>query len=285
MTTSRAELAAFLRSRRARITPADVGLAPGFRRRTPGLRREELAQLAGVGVTWYTWLEQGRAINVSVQVLDAIARTLRLDEAEREHLYRLADVPAFTPQPAGCPLEPQIQLILDGMALPACVYNGRYDLLAWNAAYARLFTDLVRRTGRERNALWHLFVTPECCMPFVNLAEELPLMVATMRATFARHLGEPAWEGFVRDLSAASPAFAAAWQSHDVAVPGSRLKIFRHATLGDLRLATQSMQLAGTPEARMIVYTPADAATASALARLGEVGGVSAGCAEHREAY
>jgi transcriptional regulator with XRE-family HTH domain len=284
VTTSRAELAAFLRSRRARITPADVGLPPGFRRRTPGLRREELAQLAGVGVTWYTWLEQGRAINVSVQVLDAIARTLRLDEAEREHLYRLADVPAFTPQSVGCPLEPQIQLILDGLSPPACVYNGRYDLLAWNEAYALLFADLVGRKGRERNALWHLFVTPECCMPFVNLAEELPLMVATMRATFARHLGEPAWKGFVRDLSAASPAFATAWESHNVAVPGSRLKIFRHAVLGDLRLATQSMQLAGTLEARMIVYTPADAATASALARLGEVGGVSAGCTEHRAA-
>jgi hypothetical protein len=174
-------------------------------------------------------------------------------------------------------------VILDGLSLPACVYNGRYDLLAWNAAYARLFTDLVGRKGRERNALWHLFVTPECCMPFVNLAEELPLMVATMRATFARHLGEPAWEGFVRDLSAASPAFAAAWQSHDVAVPGSRLKIFRHATLGDLRLATQSLQLAGTPEARMIVYTPGDDATAVALTRLGEAGGLSAGCPEHRE--
>ena len=89
--TRRAELAAFLRSRRERITPEDVGLPPGFRRRTPGLRREEVAQLAGVGVTWYTWLEQGRPINASVQVLDAVARTLRLDPAEREHLYRLAD--------------------------------------------------------------------------------------------------------------------------------------------------------------------------------------------------
>src|SRR3982751_6781192 len=89
----RPELAQFLRSRRARLSPADVGLAPGIRRRTPGLRREEVAQLAGVGLTWYTWLEQGRPINASVQILDAIARTLRLDPAEREHLYRLGDVP------------------------------------------------------------------------------------------------------------------------------------------------------------------------------------------------
>src|SRR5947208_3743334 len=127
----RAELAAFLRSRRERITPEEVGLPPGLRRRTSGLRREEVAQLAGVGVTWYTWLEQGRPINASVQVLDAIARTLRLDPPEREHLYRLAEVPAV-PDPAATDiLPPEIQPILDSMALvPAAVYNGRYDVLA-----------------------------------------------------------------------------------------------------------------------------------------------------------
>src|SRR2546423_10101985 len=103
----RGELAQFLRSRRARLSPADVGLAPGIRRRTPGLRREEVAQLAGVGVTWYTWLEQGRPINASVQILDAIARTLRLDQAERAHLYRLAEIPAgaHPPRPGQPPLE------------------------------------------------------------------------------------------------------------------------------------------------------------------------------------
>src|SRR5258708_27992137 len=103
----RSELAAFLRSRRERIRPEDAGLAPGIRRRTAGLRREEVAQLSGVGVTWYTWLEQGRPINVSTQVLDAVARTLRLDHPEREHLYRLPDVPAAPPPPpAGLPAAP-----------------------------------------------------------------------------------------------------------------------------------------------------------------------------------
>src|SRR5436305_9996905 len=111
----RGELAQFLRSRRARLSPADVGLAPGIRRRTPGLRREEVAQLAGVGVTWYTWLEQGRPINASVQVLDAIARKLRLDVAEREHLYRLSDVPSV-PMPDDCEcVGPEIQIILDSL--------------------------------------------------------------------------------------------------------------------------------------------------------------------------
>src|SRR5215469_14528605 len=113
----RAELGSFLRSRRERITPEDVGLAPGTRRRTSGLRREEVAILAGVGVTWYTWLEQGRPINASTQVLDAVARTLRLDHAEREHLYRLADVPEVTAAAQeAAQLAPEIQAVLDGLA-------------------------------------------------------------------------------------------------------------------------------------------------------------------------
>src|ERR1700730_18548155 len=127
----RAGLAAFLRSRRERITPVEAGLPPGLRRRTPGLRREEVAQLAGVGVTWYTWLEQGRPINASVQVLDAIARTLRLDATERGHLFRLADVPgaAATADCPECPLPPEVQLILDAVRFPACVLTERFDVI------------------------------------------------------------------------------------------------------------------------------------------------------------
>lgn len=130
----RPELAAFLRSRRARVTPADVGMPPGLRRRTPGLRREEVAQLSGVGVTWYTWLEQGRPINASAQVLDAVARTLRLDQPEHEHLYHLAEVP-YEPEREG-PVQTvgeEIQGIIDALdPRPAAVYNSRYDILATN---------------------------------------------------------------------------------------------------------------------------------------------------------
>src|SRR6201999_3688617 len=136
LATRRSELAGFLRARRERLTPQEVGLPPGPRRRTPGLRREELALLAGVGVTWYTWLEQGRPINASVQVLDAIARALRLDTVERGHLFRLADVPGATgPGPADCPecpLPPQVQTILDAIPYPASVLTERFDLIAWN---------------------------------------------------------------------------------------------------------------------------------------------------------
>ncbi len=288
MTTTAAgrrnELAQFLRSRRARLSPADVGLPPGVRRRTPGLRREEVAQLAGVGVTWYTWLEQGRPIHASVQILDAIARTLRLDPAERAHLYRLAEVPAV-PDPAGSEdLPPDIQPILDSMALiPAAVYNGRYDVLAWNAAYAALFPAVVHAPAGERNALWHLFVVEPCCSALLNRDEELPRMVATLRAGFGRHLGEPAWTGFVRRLSAASARFAQMWAEHDVATPGTRMKVFQHVGPDRLlRTMSTAFTLSGMPETRMIVYTPIDEEDRVLMAEVLADGGRPSGCPVHR---
>jgi transcriptional regulator with XRE-family HTH domain len=284
----RTELAQFLRSRRARLSPADVGLAPGLRRRTPGLRREEVAQLAGVGVTWYTWLEQGRPINASVQILDAVARTLRLDAAERAHLYRLAEIPV-APDPAapGECLHDEVQAILDSMQLvPAVVYNGRYDVLAWNCAYAAVFPDLVNSPPELRNVLWHLFVAEPCCRALVNADEELPRMVATLRAGFGRHLGEPAWTGFVRRLSAASPRFAGMWAEHDVAVPGSRIKIFQH--LGDgqlLRTMSTAFAISSAPECRMVAYPPVADEDRHLLARVlaGEQA-PNTRCAAHRAA-
>ncbi|MEV4457719.1 helix-turn-helix transcriptional regulator [Microbispora sp. NPDC049633] len=258
--TRREELAAFLRSRRERIRPEDVGLPPGLRRRTPGLRREEVAQLAGVGVTWYTWLEQGRPINASVQVLDAIARTLRLDAAEREHLYRLADLPEVAgPGDSGDGLDAEVHTILHRLdPLPACVYNGRYDLLAWNAAYGTIFASVVGRPRLERNVLWRVFTMPGCCCPLVNKEEELPQMVATLRAAFGRHVGEPVWTNFVTRLSAASPDFARMWATHDVARPGARMKLFQHSSVGLIRMTSTSLTLAAPPETRIVVYTPTD---------------------------
>jgi transcriptional regulator with XRE-family HTH domain len=252
----RPELAAFLRSRRERITPADVGMPGGLRRRTPGLRREEVAQLAGVGITWYTWLEQGRPINVSVQVLDAIARTLRLDQAECEHLFRLAGVPSIAVPATHDRLEPQVQSVLDGIpGLPAAVMNSRYDVLAWNAAYAAMWPR-IKEDGH--NLLWASFVTPHCCSTFVNRDRELPQMVATFRASSGRHLGEPAWTDLIQRLSAASPEFAKMWEAHDVAVPTTRVKVFRHAAVGEVRLSVVSFAVVATPETRMAVYTTVD---------------------------
>ncbi|MET9448319.1 helix-turn-helix transcriptional regulator [Streptomyces cinerochromogenes] len=268
----RPELAAFLRTRRARVTPADVGMPPGLRRRTPGLRREEVAQLSGVGVTWYTWLEQGRPINASPQVLDAVARTLRLDPPEREHLYRLAEVP-FEPDPEGLTrqISPAVQGIVDALdPMLAVVYNSRYDVLATNAAYRDLF--LVPETARIGlpNVLWTLFTLPEGVCPLVRREKELPLMVATLRSSYGRHVGEPAWEEYIRGLSAASPWFAELWASGEVVPPGPRVKTFRHAAVGEMRMTSQSLSIDGMPECRIVVYSPEDEDARTKIALLRE---------------
>ncbi|MGW3087652.1 helix-turn-helix transcriptional regulator [Streptomyces sp. NPDC001108] len=269
----RPELAAFLRNRRARVTPGDVGMAPGLRRRTPGLRREEVAQLSGVGITWYTWLEQGRPINVSPQVLDAVARTLRLDPSEREHLYHLAEV-AHAPDRQSDVIEvgPEIQGIIDALdPHPAVVYNSRYDVLATNPAYLDLFAvpETVAIGARVRNVLWTLFTVSEEGCPVVHRSRELPIMVATLRGAYGRHMGEPAWESFVERLSAASPYFAELWRSGDVTPPGPRVKVFRHrAVAGDIRMTSVSLSINGMPECRIVAYTPADADSRERMAVL-----------------
>jgi hypothetical protein len=265
----RSDLAAFLRSRRARISPEQVQLPAGPRRRTPGLRREEVAQLSGVGVTWYTWLEQGRPINASAAVLDAVARTLRLDQAEREHLYRLADIPAVAAPDGEHCLAPEIQTILDGLTpLPALVINERFDLLAWNGAYAALFPSCVRAPRDRRNVLWQCFTVPRCCNQFVNRDVNLPRMVAQLRGGYGRHVGEPVWTGFVRRMAEESPEFARMWETHDVAQPETQIKIFRHAAFGEIRVSATSLAVLSTAETRMHVYTPADDVSRDILERI-----------------
>ena len=270
----RAELAAFLRSRRERITPEQVGLAPGLRRRTPGLRREEVAQLAGVGVTWYTWLEQGRPIHASAQVLGAVAQTLRLDQAERQHLYRLADVTdaAGGTDAAGSACEqvpPDIQGIMDSLVpLPACVMNERYDLLGWNEAYAVLWPGVVGAQPGERNILWLNFTYPDCCHPYVTRHDQLARLVAQFRSNYGQHVGEPAWTGFISSLQAVSPQFARLWEEHDVASPVTYLKVFRHPAYPRLVMTSTSLGVLAVPCTRMVVYTPADEETRTAISSL-----------------
>lgn len=256
----RTELARFLKACRARVTPEDVGLPPGLRRRTPGLRREEVAQLAGVGVTWYTWLEQGRPINASEQVLLAVARALRLDGTERQHLFRLAGLePSPLAQPDAPELSPSIQVILDSLApLPAAVSNTRFDVLSFNRPYRSLFgTERMRPAhGVYFNSLWCMLTSPECCNPCENPEETLPRMVAVLRSAYGKHVGEPAWEAHVRRLSARSEVFRELWDRQEVAPPHTLLRIFRHPVLGVMRLNATYLTMPGVPECYIVVYVP-----------------------------
>jgi transcriptional regulator with XRE-family HTH domain len=273
----RTELAAFLRSRRERISPEDVGLAAGSRRRTAGLRREEVAQLAGVGVTWYTWLEQGRPIHASVQVLGAIARTLQLDDVERQHMFRLADLPDATQSQGLCPQLPaEIQPVLDQLSpMPASVLTERYDVVAWNAAYAVLFPYTTALPQPERNVIYQGFTTPTCCRAYENSDEQRASMVAQLRAAYGRHVGDPAWTAFIKRMEAVSPEFAAMWSTQDVAHPGVAHKVFRHPLYPRLPVTSTSMAITGCPGSRMVIYVPADAATRQAMEHL--VSGAAAG--------
>ncbi|MCX5168906.1 helix-turn-helix transcriptional regulator [Streptomyces antibioticus] len=265
----RHELAAFLRSRRERITPEQVGLPRGTRRRTPGLRREEVAHLSAVGVTWYTWLEQARDIHVSVQVLDALARTLLLDRSERAHLFRLAGATDPTPAAHCEGITDAVRITLDQLnPLPASVQNSRYDILAYNRAYANLLCDLDAIPPEDRNCMLLVHTNAEWQESFVHLDETRRLMAAKLRASMAGHLTEPAWKLLVKRLEAESPEFRENWRRYEIVTTRTKTKQFRNRHVGLLNLHHTDLWL--TPElgARLVTFTPADEESRERLERL-----------------
>jgi transcriptional regulator with XRE-family HTH domain len=273
----RQELASFLRSRRERISPEQAGVTTYGRRRTPGLRREEVAQLAGVGVTWYTWLEQGRDINVSGQVLEALARTLQFDRHERAHLLALAGAQdTGVPQP--CPtVTDAVRAVLTQLEpSPAVIHNARRDLLAYNDAYARVFPDLAHVEPEDRNLLWLLFTHPAWRQAMPDWEVATPRLVAQFRSAMAEHLAEPAWKNLLKRLLDASPEFTALWERHDVLMPETGCKRYVHPVEGLLRLDFTHLWLDQRIGTRMTVYTPADEETRASLERLAEHAGSAA---------
>lgn len=265
----RHELAAFLRHRREHITPEQVGLPRGRRRRTPGLRREEVAQLSAVGVTWYTWLEQARNIQVSVQVLDALARTLLLDASERAHLFNLAG--AIDPAPGtNCAAVTDAQRILLEQLepLPACISNSRYDILAYNRTYGLLLCDLDAVAPADRNCMVLCYTNPDWQSAIVRLEETMRLMAAKFRANMAEHLGEPAWKMLLKRLMTESAEFREAWERHEVVGARSKRKQFRNSHVGLLTLDHTDLWLGPHNGPRMVTYAPADEESRRGLEKL-----------------
>ncbi|MFD5512792.1 helix-turn-helix domain-containing protein [Streptomyces sp. NPDC127051] len=262
----RHELADFLRSRRERITPEQVGLPRGRRRRTPGLRREEVAQLSAVGVTWYTWLEQAREIQVSPQVLDALARALLLDASERTHLFALAGSLDPTPH-APCPsVTPALRAMLDQLGpIPACIQNSRYDILAYNATYGRLLCDLDALAPEDRNCLWLAFTNADWR---ASMAEVNRTIVAKFRAAMAEHLAEPAWKALLARLEAQSPEFGELWARHEVLGLGAKTKYVRNAHVGLLHLEHTNLWLGPAAGPRLVTMVPVDEESRAGLERL-----------------
>ena len=267
----RRELGAFLRSRRARLGPAEVGLPQGLRRRTPGLRREEVSLIAGVGVTWYTWLEQGREVHPSAELLAALARALRLDPAETRHLHLLAGRPAPLPAPAPGERvpEPLIRLLasLDGQ--PAYVMGRRWDILAWNPAAVALFGDYAALSGDARNVMHLVFADPRHRALLTEWEDVARAALAQFRADSARYLGDPAFDRLVRHLTRVSPEFRAWWPERDVARRLSGIKRIHHPAVGAMAFEHTALALDDGSDMRLVLFTPLTSdGTADALARL-----------------
>src|SRR3954453_3300037 len=266
----RSELADFLRLRRGLVSPQSAGLEANGRRRTPGLRREEVAQLAGVGLSWYTWLEQGRDIKPSAQELDALARVLRLDTAERAHLFHLARVEL--PLPAGdYPREapPDLAHFVERVApYPAYLIGPRTDVLAWNAAATGMLGEPTRAPDGRQNLLWWLFTAEELGTDQRRATARSAL--ARFRAEHARRIGDPDFAAPRAALEGASEQFRAWWPRHEVLTEQLGTKVIEHPRVG--RLVLHHLQSAPTshPDLRLIQFAPADEATREALERLVE---------------
>ena len=255
MAAQRDELAAFLRARRDALSPADVGLPAGRARRTKGLRREEIAMLAGVSVTWYTWLEQGRPINASVDVLEALARAMRLDDAERRHLLALATRTAphttLDQDVADAP-DALVRLIAAMEPAPAYVLGPRWEFLAWNRAQARLYPIIERLEPPERNLLWVVFAEPSTRALIGEWASQARRILAEFRAGTATRRDDPHVLDLIARLQAASPEFAEWWPQVDVAQFQTRLRPYHHPRAGELVFEYQQLTPSEWPSLRVV---------------------------------
>ena len=268
-TAARQELAAFLISRRARPVPADVGLPITKRRRTPGLRREEVAHLAGVGLTWYTWLEQGRAIEVSSHFLDQVARALRLNGQERAHLFVLARDRAPLAGNAGSfAVAPAHQRMLDCFEGPAYMATANLDVLAWNEALNAVFGDLSLVPTENRNMLWLMFADPAQRVSIPNWAEAARAMLARFRIEYGRNQGDERFNRLIHRLCASSAEFLAWWPQHDVTVKPEGPKRFSSPAVGEMELEQTTLLLEEAVGTRLVIYAPANPESAARVAAL-----------------
>lgn len=250
------ELGDFLRARRSRLTPEGVGLPQRRQRRTPGLRREEVAELAGIGVDWYIRLEQGRPVTPSVSTIDALARALRLTELEHQHLRALAGGGGPKPfQPEVAP--PGLLTLLESLTQPAYVTGRRRDLVAWNAAANDIF-GFDQLAGDERNILVSMLTLPRSRALFgPGWAGEAQRMVAQFRATHDLWAGDPAFVDLLRRLRDGCLEFDAWWERHDVGRPASGRKTLHHPTRGVIAFDHASFQANDDPGLKLVIYTPA----------------------------
>jgi transcriptional regulator with XRE-family HTH domain len=251
-------LGSYLRDRRTKLDPATFGYSLA-RRRTAGLRREEVAQRASVSATWYTWLEQGRGGAPSAEVLDRIARALMLTDVEREHLFLLGlgRPPEVRYQPVEG-VSPRLQRVLDALGIsPAIVRTATWDVVAWNRAAAAVLTDYGKLAARERNILRLIFGRPDVRARQTDWESVARFVVASFRADAARAGASREIDAFVAEMCWMSPEFAAMWGDHDVRTHGEGTKTLRHGDVGEIALEYSAFSVDGRPDLSMVVYNAA----------------------------
>jgi transcriptional regulator with XRE-family HTH domain len=258
---TRSEIREFLTSRRARITPAQAGLRTygHGQRRVPGLRREEVALLAGVSIAYYTKLERGDTSGVSETVLESLARALQLDEAERAHLFDLARDQSTTPPPrrrrTAQRMPPGVQRLLDSISAPAMVRNGRMDILATNQLGRALYSEMFANARTPVNSARFTFLDPRATSFFVDWDHAADDSVAVLRGEAGRNRYDRALTDLVGELSTRSEEFRTRWARHDVRYHDTGKKRFHHPVVGDLELAFEVMTLVADPELTMFAFT------------------------------
>lgn len=269
-------LSDFLKSRRAAITPASVGLPEGLRRRTPGLRREEVAQLAGVSNTWYTWLEQGRDIKVSPSVLDCIASALRLTKDERSYLFALAlesgpGTPSYESEEKAV-ISPPLQKILHELTTcPTLISDRRCGIVGWNDAAAHVFLNFASLPPDERNMIRLLFERKEFQRLAVNWEQFVRGYLAIFRAYYGQYVEDHWYDDFIAEMKDKHPAFPALWEESRVSSAPDVVLEFRHARAGKMLFHLTSLQVHGSADLRCSIYTPAaDSNTEAKLKQLME---------------
>jgi transcriptional regulator with XRE-family HTH domain len=264
------ELAAFLRTRRERLDPHDFALPSRQQaRRTPGLRREEVAELAGVSIDYIVRLEQGRGLRPSANVVEALARALRLAPDERTYLFNLAQQrPRNTDKPATTAAPPLARLVADLSPLPAMLMNHRYDILAWNGEMARLLLDFDTLAPSQRNAMWLCLMHPEIREFYVDRERVVREGIAHLRAAWAAHPEDQALTDLIAECTAHDEEFARLWAERDIKVNGRGRKVLRHPEAGVIAVHFEVLVPLQDPDQRLVIYRAADDDSQSALDQL-----------------
>jgi len=261
-TDRRAELRAFLMSRRARLRPSDVGLPETGRRRTPGLRREEVAQLAGLSTEWYTLLEMAKDLRVSDRTIHGVARALKLSAAETSHLQNLitGELPAAAPTATGADIDASLLAVLDGYQTgPAMLLNARMDVIAENAQARAVFGDLARAEGDEKNWLWYLYTNHHLIGEWESQARQV---TATFRGVFCEHATDTRYSGLVERLLTTSEPFRRLWNEHDVSRLDDSLPLtLLHPVYGTLRFTIRVLAQPGTAATYCCFLVPDETTT------------------------